>query len=226
MIIVICAAPVVEEVAAESAADEDEDAIDENDPLWLVTLKVAEGDREKALRMLEDPDTLMQYPEIRKVMESTEAEDDDWETNDVTDAIADCAISSSSTDVVEDTTLAVGSTSSLPSTSNVKEPEVKASELKAASSSSITPSSSSQALTAGEDVQEAEAVDNDGDPRENLNLVFIGHVDAGKSTLSGSILYLMGMVDARTIERFEKEAKQRNRESWFLAFIMDTSEEV
>ncbi|KAJ1417027.1 P-loop containing nucleoside triphosphate hydrolase protein, partial [Ochromonadaceae sp. CCMP2298] len=64
-----------------------------------------------------------------------------------------------------------------------------------------------------------------GDPREHLNLVFIGHVDAGKSTLSGSILYIMGKVDSRTIERFEREAKQRNRESWFLAFIMDTSEE-
>lgn len=36
---------------------------------------------------------------------------------------------------------------------------------------------------------------------------------------------MMGKVDHRTIERFEREAKQRNRESWFLAFIMDTSEE-
>merc|ERR1711965_325388 len=63
------------------------------------------------------------------------------------------------------------------------------------------------------------------DPREHLNLVFIGHVDAGKSTLSGSILLHMGMVDQRTIERYEREAKDRNRESWFLAFIMDTSEE-
>ncbi|OQS04737.1 translation elongation factor 1-alpha, partial [Thraustotheca clavata] len=53
----------------------------------------------------------------------------------------------------------------------------------------------------------------------------IGHVDAGKSTLSGNILYLMDMVDKRTIERFEKEAKARNRDSWFLAFIMDTGEE-
>eukprot|EP00937_MAST-01D_sp_MAST-1D-sp2_P002449 g2449.t1 len=63
------------------------------------------------------------------------------------------------------------------------------------------------------------------DPRQHLNLVFIGHVDAGKSTLCGSILYRTGHVDKRTIERFEKEAKDRNRESWFLAFIMDTNEE-
>jgi len=65
----------------------------------------------------------------------------------------------------------------------------------------------------------------DPDPREHLNVVFIGHVDAGKSTLSGSILYSMGTVDQRTIEKYEKEAKERNRESWFLAFIMDTNEE-
>lgn len=61
--------------------------------------------------------------------------------------------------------------------------------------------------------------------KPHLNLVFIGHVDAGKSTLSGNILYLTGQVDKRTIEKFEREAKKLNRESWFLAFIMDTSEE-
>jgi peptide chain release factor subunit 3 len=65
----------------------------------------------------------------------------------------------------------------------------------------------------------------EGDPREHLNLVFIGHVDAGKSTLSGNILYLTDNVDKRTIERYEREAKELNRESWFLAFIMDTNEE-
>merc|ERR1712127_928665 len=65
----------------------------------------------------------------------------------------------------------------------------------------------------------------EGDPQEHFNLVFIGHVDAGKSTLSGNILYLTDNVDKRTIERYEREAKERNRESWFLAFIMDTNEE-
>ena len=35
----------------------------------------------------------------------------------------------------------------------------------------------------------------------------------------------MAQVDARTIEKYEKEAKEKNRESWFLAFIMDTNEE-
>ncbi|CAI5724972.1 unnamed protein product [Peronospora effusa] len=75
-----------------------------------------------------------------------------------------------------------------------------------------------------EEVFEEEEV-GDEDPREHLNVVLIGHVDAGKSTLSGNLLYLMDMVDKRTIERYEREAKQRNRDSWFLAYIMDTGEE-
>ncbi len=63
------------------------------------------------------------------------------------------------------------------------------------------------------------------DTREHINLVFIGHVDAGKSTLSGQILILTGQVDKRTIEKYEKEAKDKNRESWYLAYIMDVSED-
>jgi peptide chain release factor subunit 3 len=63
------------------------------------------------------------------------------------------------------------------------------------------------------------------DPRPHLNMVFIGHVDAGKSTMSGNMLYLTGHVDARTIEKYEREAKERGRDSWWLAFVMDTNEE-
>eukprot|EP00742_Colponemidia_sp_Colp-10_P000620 GILJ01000678.1.p1 GENE.GILJ01000678.1~~GILJ01000678.1.p1 ORF type:complete len:592 (-),score=136.75 GILJ01000678.1:203-1921(-) len=65
----------------------------------------------------------------------------------------------------------------------------------------------------------------EGDPRDHLNIVFIGHVDAGKSTTAGHILYITGQVDDRTIAKFEREAKEKNRDSWFLAFIMDTNEE-
>jgi peptide chain release factor subunit 3 len=38
--------------------------------------------------------------------------------------------------------------------------------------------------------------------------------DAGKSTLAGSILFLTGNVDKRIIEKFEREAKERGRDSW------------
>jgi len=63
------------------------------------------------------------------------------------------------------------------------------------------------------------------DEREHLNVVFIGHVDAGKSTLAGQILLLTGMVDPRVIEKYEREAREMNRDSWFIAYIMDTNDE-
>lgn len=35
--------------------------------------------------------------------------------------------------------------------------------------------------------------------RQPASLVFIGHVDAGKSTISGNLMFMMGVVDQRTI---------------------------
>jgi len=63
------------------------------------------------------------------------------------------------------------------------------------------------------------------DSREHINIVFMGHVDAGKSTMSGQILLQMGKIDERTIEKYEREAKEKNRESWWIAYIMDENEE-
>ncbi|WMV22128.1 hypothetical protein MTR67_015513 [Solanum verrucosum] len=63
------------------------------------------------------------------------------------------------------------------------------------------------------------------DRKRHLNVVFIGHVDAGKSTAGGQILFLSGQVDDRTIQKYEKEAKDKSRESWYMAYIMDTNEE-
>lgn len=36
---------------------------------------------------------------------------------------------------------------------------------------------------------------------------------------------LTGQVDERTIQKYEKEAKEKNRESWYIAYIMDTNDE-
>ena len=63
------------------------------------------------------------------------------------------------------------------------------------------------------------------DNRPHMNVIFIGHVDAGKSTTCGNIMYLSGQVDERTVEKLEREAKEKNRESWFMAYVMDTIEE-
>lgn len=61
--------------------------------------------------------------------------------------------------------------------------------------------------------------------KDHLNIVFIGHVDAGKSTIGGQLLYLTGMVDKRTLEKYEREAKEKNRESWYLSWALDTNQE-
>ena len=47
--------------------------------------------------------------------------------------------------------------------------------------------------------------------------------DAGKSTIGGQIMYLTGMVDKRTLEKYEREAKEKNRETWYLSWCMDTN---
>lgn len=61
--------------------------------------------------------------------------------------------------------------------------------------------------------------------REPVSMVFIGHVDAGKSTICGNLMYLMGVVDQRTIDKYKTEAKEKNRDSWWLAYVMDVSDE-
>uniref|UniRef100_A0A1I7XM45 Tr-type G domain-containing protein n=1 Tax=Heterorhabditis bacteriophora TaxID=37862 RepID=A0A1I7XM45_HETBA len=66
---------------------------------------------------------------------------------------------------------------------------------------------------------------DDGTHKEHINMVFIGHVDAGKSTIGGQLMYLTGMVDKRTLEKYEREAKEKGRESWYLSWCMDTNDE-
>ncbi|RYP74329.1 hypothetical protein DL769_004032 [Monosporascus sp. CRB-8-3] len=61
--------------------------------------------------------------------------------------------------------------------------------------------------------------------KEHVNIIFIGHVDAGKSTLGGSILYATGMVDERTMDKYKREAKEAGRETWYLSWALDLTKE-
>ncbi|KAK0709536.1 P-loop containing nucleoside triphosphate hydrolase protein [Lasiosphaeria miniovina] len=61
--------------------------------------------------------------------------------------------------------------------------------------------------------------------KEHVNIIFIGHVDAGKSTLGGSILYVTGMVDQRTMDKYKREAKDMGRETWYLSWALDLTNE-
>jgi peptide chain release factor subunit 3 len=61
--------------------------------------------------------------------------------------------------------------------------------------------------------------------QENMNVLFMGHVDAGKSTMGGHILLLTGMVDKRTVEQYKEKAKELGRESWYLSWALDLNQE-
>lgn len=44
--------------------------------------------------------------------------------------------------------------------------------------------------------------------------IVIGHVDSGKSTTTGHLIYKCGGIDKRTIEKFEKEAAELGKGSF------------
>jgi elongation factor 1-alpha len=57
--------------------------------------------------------------------------------------------------------------------------------------------------------------------KTHVNLVVIGHVDSGKSTSTGHLIYKCGGIDERTIQKFEKEAKEIGKESFKYAWVLD-----
>ena len=60
-----------------------------------------------------------------------------------------------------------------------------------------------------------------GKEKDRLNLVVIGHVDSGKSTSTGHLIYKCGGIDARTIEKFEKEAQEMGKSTFKYAWVLD-----
>jgi len=60
-----------------------------------------------------------------------------------------------------------------------------------------------------------------GKENTHVNLVVIGHVDAGKSTTTGHLIYKLGGIDKRTIEKFEKEASELGKGSFKYAWVLD-----
>jgi len=61
--------------------------------------------------------------------------------------------------------------------------------------------------------------------KPHLNLVIIGHVDHGKSTMVGHILYRLGYFDQKTMQAIEEEAKKMGKESFKFAWLMDRMKE-
>merc|ERR1712087_302013 len=60
-----------------------------------------------------------------------------------------------------------------------------------------------------------------GKEKTHINIVVIGHVDSGKSTTTGHLIYKCGGIDKRTIEKFEKEAAELGKGSFKYAWVLD-----
>jgi len=60
-----------------------------------------------------------------------------------------------------------------------------------------------------------------GKEKLHLSIVVIGHVDSGKSTTTGHLIYKLGGIDKRVIEKFEKEAAEMNKKSFKYAWVLD-----
>jgi len=60
-------------------------------------------------------------------------------------------------------------------------------------------------------------------PKEkgHINLVVIGHVDSGKSTTTGHLIYKLGGIDKRVIATYEKEAAETGKGSFKYAWVLD-----
>jgi len=60
-----------------------------------------------------------------------------------------------------------------------------------------------------------------GKEKVHINIVVIGHVDSGKSTSTGHLIYKCGGIDKRQIEKFEKEAQEMGKGSFKYAWVLD-----
>jgi len=60
-----------------------------------------------------------------------------------------------------------------------------------------------------------------GKEKDRINLVVIGHVDSGKSTSTGHLIYKCGGIDQRTIEKFEKESAESGKGTFKYAWVLD-----
>jgi len=61
--------------------------------------------------------------------------------------------------------------------------------------------------------------------KEHLSIVICGHVDSGKSTTTGHLLFELGGISERDMEKLRKEADQLGKSSFAFAFFMDRQKE-
>ncbi|KAF0985792.1 hypothetical protein HZS_2270, partial [Henneguya salminicola] len=57
----------------------------------------------------------------------------------------------------------------------------------------------------------------------HINVIVIGHVDSGKSTTTGHLMFKAGVVDKRTLDKYEKESREMGKESFKFAWFLDNT---
>ena len=57
--------------------------------------------------------------------------------------------------------------------------------------------------------------------KPHMNLVVIGHVDAGKSTTTGHLIYKLGGIDEQSLKKIDKEAAEYGKNSFKFAWVLD-----
>jgi len=61
--------------------------------------------------------------------------------------------------------------------------------------------------------------------KPHLGVVIVGHVDAGKSTTTGHLLFKLGGLKPRVLTKLKEEAKRLGRSSFEYAFFLDKQKE-
>ncbi|MCL2643750.1 MAG: translation elongation factor EF-1 subunit alpha [Candidatus Bathyarchaeota archaeon] len=61
--------------------------------------------------------------------------------------------------------------------------------------------------------------------KPHLNIIIMGHVDNGKSTTTGHLLYLAGVIDQRTIDAYQAEAEKMGKGTFHFAWVLDNLKE-
>lgn len=61
--------------------------------------------------------------------------------------------------------------------------------------------------------------------KPHINLVFVGHVDSGKSTSVGRLLYDTGVIDEQTLKKLREKAQELGKVGFEFAFVMDQLKE-
>ncbi|XP_017060133.1 HBS1-like protein [Drosophila ficusphila] len=89
------------------------------------------------------------------------------------------------------------------------------------SSTSLFKVSKEQAVRNARQLYEKERADQ----KSHIHMIVIGHVDAGKSTLMGHLLYDTGNVSQRVMHKHEQESKKLGKQSFMYAWVLDETGE-